>query len=86
MANHDEVMPTYSVSFRIQRITTEAGFVSVPVTADLILPQADGTGRIDVKRMVERAIEMGHSPEVEWQAESEQVQPHPIQSPPPTAS
>lgn len=86
MANRDEVTPTYSVSFRIQRITTEAGFVSVPVTANLILPRADGTGRIDVTKMVERAIEMRHSPKVEWQAESQQVQPHPIQSPPQKAS
>jgi hypothetical protein len=85
MENSDEVPPTYSVSFRVQRITTEAGFVSVPVTADLLLPQADGAVRIDVTKMVERAIQMGQSSEVEWQAESQQVQPHPIQSPPPKA-
>ncbi|HEV2949388.1 MAG TPA: hypothetical protein VGX70_18580 [Gemmataceae bacterium] len=41
---HDPVVPTYSVSIRLQRTTTEVAFVSVPVTADLMIEQPDGTG------------------------------------------
>ena len=74
---------TYSVSFRLQRTTIEFTFVSVPVTADLLVQQPDGTGQIDVDKMVQRAIEMGKASGVVWQSEEQQVQPHPIQTPPP---
>jgi hypothetical protein len=73
----------YWVSFRLQRTTTEVAFASVPVTADLIMEQHDGTGRIDTTKLVKRAVEMGQEPAVVWQAESQQVQPHPIQMSPP---
>ena len=79
----EPVVPTYSDSFRLQRTTTEVAFVSVPVTADLMTEQPDGTGRIDGARMVQRAVEMGQAPGVAWQPEGRQVQPHPIQTPPP---
>jgi hypothetical protein len=79
----DPVVPTYSVSFRLQRTTTEVAFVSVPMTADLMIEQPVGTGRIDVAKMVQRAIEVGQAPGIAWQPESQQVQPHPIQTPPP---
>jgi len=79
----DKAVPTYSVSFRLQRTTTEAAFVSVPVTGDLMVEQPDGTGRIDVAKMVERAIEMGQATGITWNVEERQVQPHPIQTPPP---
>lgn len=78
-----EATPTYSISFRLLRTTTEVAFISVPVTADLIVEQPDGTGRIDVERFVQRAVELGHATGVVWQAEEQQVQPHPIQTPPP---
>lgn len=79
----DPVIPTYSISLRIQRTTTEVAFVKVPVTPDLIIEQPDGTGRIDVDKMVRRAVEMGQAPEVAWQREEQLVHPHPIQTPPP---
>jgi hypothetical protein len=75
--------PTYSVSFRLLRTTTEVAFVSVSVTADLIVEQPDGTGRIDSAKMVQRALELGQSPDVVWYPQDQQVQPHPIQKPPP---
>jgi hypothetical protein len=40
----DPVAPTYSVSFRVQRTTTEFSYVSVPVTADLMIEHAAGIG------------------------------------------
>jgi hypothetical protein len=83
MAGADSQGPTYSVSFRLQRTTTEFAFVSVPVTADLLVEQSDGTGRIDVNKMIARAIELGQAPDVPWQPEERHVRPHPIQMPPP---
>ena len=79
----DPVAATYSISLRLQRTTTEFAFVSVPVTADLMIDQPDGTGRMDVEKMVQRAIEMGHAHGVAWHHEEQHVQPHPIQMPPP---
>jgi hypothetical protein len=72
----------YSVSFRLQRTTTEFAFVSVPVTGDLMVKQPDGTARIDVAKMVQRAIEMGRDSGVAWQPEGQYIEPHPIQTPP----
>ena len=83
MVTADSDGPTYSVSFRLQRTTTEFAFVSVPVSADLMLAQPDGTGRIDVAKIVQRAVEMGLASDVAWQQENRQILPHPIQTPPP---
>lgn len=77
-----EGVPTHSISVRLQRTTTEFAYVSVPVTDDLMDEQADGTGRIDVATMVQRAIEMGGAAGVAWHPEEQRVQPHPIQAPP----
>jgi hypothetical protein len=48
-----------------------------------MIQQADGTGRIDGARMVQQVIELGSAAGVPWQLEEQQVQPHPIQTPPP---
>ena len=76
---------TYSVSLRLQRTTTEFAFVSVPLTADLTIAKPDGTGQIDVEKMVQRAVEMGQAADIPRELESQQVQPHLIQTPPPEA-
>jgi hypothetical protein len=81
-----EQAETFSVSIRVQRTTTEEAFVSVPVTPDLIVTQPDGTGRIDTGKLFSRAVEMGHESSVVWQTETQEVQLHPIQVPPPSAS
>jgi hypothetical protein len=41
-----------SVQFRLQRVTTEYCYINVPVTSDLMIPQPDGTGRLNVESMV----------------------------------
>jgi hypothetical protein len=79
----DETALTYSISFRLQRTTTEFTFVSVPVSPDIMIEQPDGTGRIDVAKLVQRAVVMGQAAGVAWQTEERQVRPHPIQTPPP---
>jgi hypothetical protein len=78
-------METYSISFRLRRTTTETAFIKVPVTDDILLEQPDGTARIDPEKIVQRVIELGKAPEVLWQSETQQVEPHPIQTPPPWA-
>jgi hypothetical protein len=55
----------------------------VPVTADLLVEQLDGAGRLDVDKLVQRAIEMGRAEGVAWQPEEQLVYPHPTQTPPP---
>jgi hypothetical protein len=64
-------------------MTMEFAFVKVPVTADIVIRQPDGTGRIDGARMVQRAIELASASDLIWQIEDQQVEPHPIQTPPP---
>jgi hypothetical protein len=81
MADSEEA--TYSVSFRLQRITTEDAFVSVPISADTTVMQSDGKGRLDVPKMVQKAIQMGQAPDVLWKIESQNVEMHPLQIPPP---
>ena len=74
--------PTYSVSIRLQRTTTEHAFVSVPVTSDLAIDSGDGTARIDTDKLMQRATEMGIALGNGWQIEERHVRPHPIQTPP----
>jgi hypothetical protein len=52
-------------------VTTEFTHVSVPVTPDIMIQQADGTGRIDGARMVQRAIELGSAAGVTWRLEEQ---------------
>ncbi len=73
----------YSVSFRLQRTTTEVAFVSVPLTTDLVARQPDGSERLDVEKLSQRAVELGQTVGTSWQPESQQVQLHPIQIPRP---
>ena len=46
----DEAIPNYSISFRLQRTTTEFAFVRVPVTGDLMIEQPGGPRRSMVPR------------------------------------
>jgi hypothetical protein len=71
----------YSVNIRLKRVTIEYAYVIVPVTDDMIKPVSQGEGRIDVERVMRRAIQMGQSPGLAWYPESRVVEPHPIQKP-----
>jgi hypothetical protein len=82
---NSEAPSHHSISFRLQRVTTEFSFVKVPVTGDVLDQQADGTGRINVERMLQQAVALGALPDVVWQVEEQRVQPHPIQTQPPDA-
>lgn len=82
MVGRGDRMPTYSISVRLQRTTTEECFVSVPVTDDVMQePDADGVMRLDAAKVIAAAVELGEA-SAEWTQESRQVTPHPIQKPP----
>ncbi|MFT3883167.1 MAG: hypothetical protein QM703_26390 [Gemmatales bacterium] len=81
MESEEPVKKTYSVQFRVRRVKTEYCYINVPVTSNLMIPQPDGTGRLNVDRMVERASEISLSSGVKWYTESEDLGPHPIQKP-----
>jgi hypothetical protein len=75
-------METYSVALRLQRVTVEYAYVSVPVTSDIVTEHEDGTARIDPTKLVQQAVEIGSASGVKWHQESVDVQPHPMQKPP----
>lgn len=73
---------SYSISLRLRRITVEYAYVNVPVVGDVVKPDEQGLGRIDVAELTRRAIEMGQRPEVAWYREEQRVEPHPLQKAP----
>jgi hypothetical protein len=75
-------METYSVSWRLQRITVEHAYVSVPITDELICEQPDGSGRINVELMTQRALELAAQSGVDWYPEEQRLRVHPIQKAP----
>jgi hypothetical protein len=77
---------TYSICFRLRRITIEDAFVRVPVTTEVFKasPEEDGTLRLDTERLVKAAMNLGDDAKTEWVAEGPAtVELHPIQGPPP---
>lgn len=76
-------MSTYCIQIRLQRTTTDNTIVLVPVTADVIIQNPDGTATINADRVLELATEIASSPTTEWFPEGCQIQPHPIQQPTP---
>ncbi len=73
--NLTEGAQNVAIQFRLLRITIDFGYVSVEVTPDLI--QADN--RLDVDKLMQRAIEMGQSPLMVWYGEGQEIDPHPTQ-------
>jgi hypothetical protein len=76
-------MDTYSISVRLRRVTTEDGFVSVPVTQAVMQAHAepDGTQRLDAEKVFAEAVRLGvELPD--WNTEELQVSVHPIQQAP----
>jgi hypothetical protein len=76
---------TYSVSFRLQRVTTETAHVSVPLSEDLWQPNPDGSGTftINTEKLLATAIELGRLPSTRWTVDGDVlITPHPVQTPP----
>lgn len=73
---------TYSISVRLRRTTTEEGYVSVPVTEDLMQAEAapDGTRFLDGEKVLAAALNL--TPPNGWLPETSEVEVHPIQKEP----
>jgi hypothetical protein len=78
-----ETPETYSLALRVRRVTYEDAYVSVTVTNDILRKGDDGTFGIDFEAFVAEAIRISHDPNVEWEIETSQIEPHPIQGPKP---
>jgi len=75
---------TFSVSVRLQRVTTETAHVSVPLSEELfqLNPNGSGTNTIDAEKLIAAAIELGRHPATHWSVEGQVViAPHPVQTP-----
>ena len=77
-------MNTYSISVRLQRITTEEYYVSVPVTGAVMADQPDSDGRhhLDGAKVFDAAVELGRTTSDGWLVESREIVVHPIQKAP----
>jgi len=76
---------TFSVSVRLQRVTTETTHVSVPLSAELLQPNPDGSGTktINTEKLREAAINLGRIPSTVWSVEGAIVITlHPLQTSP----
>jgi len=74
---------TFSISVRLQRVTTETAHVSVPLSQELFHSNPDGSETVDGERVIAAAIELGRNPDIRWSVEGEVVvTPHPLQTPP----
>jgi hypothetical protein len=74
---------TFSVSVRLHRVTTETTHVSVPLSAELLQPNPDGSGTktIDTEKLREAAINLGKIPSTVWSVEGEVlITLHPLQT------
>jgi hypothetical protein len=69
-------MATYSIQYRVQRITTERGYVSVPVSGDVM----GDDGKLDVDKIRLVALELARA-DIKWHVETVTIDVHPIQGP-----
>jgi hypothetical protein len=76
---------SFSVSFRMHRVTTETAHVSVLLTPELMQPNANepGTEKINVERLVQAALDQARLPSTVWKLDGEtEIALHPVQTPP----
>jgi len=71
--------PSYSVRYRLQRITREAASVSVPIAPDLLTDDR----RINTEKVAQLAVKLGTDPSTPWEADGESaISLRPFQLPP----
>ena len=81
---------TFSISVRVQRVTTESAHISVPVTVDLMQTDSDGevivneqgNSSLDAKKVFAQAIELSANHHQWVQDGTSSVHVHPVQTPP----
>jgi hypothetical protein len=72
-----------SLSVRLRRVRTETATVSVPITDGVISPDAEGSRKIDVDKVIEAALRLGNLDSTHWDIEKDpEITLHPIQTPP----
>jgi hypothetical protein len=71
-------MATYSIQYRVQRITTERAYVQVPVTGAVM---SVDDGKLDVDKVRAAALALAAEPGVKWHVETVAIDVHPIQGP-----
>jgi hypothetical protein len=72
---------THSIMLRLRRVTVEDAYVAVPVTGSILIPDEEGTLRVNPDAFVTEAIRISGDPRVEWEVESTTTEPHPVQRP-----
>jgi hypothetical protein len=75
---------SYSISFRLRRIRTQAARVSVPITAEVLLPDDEnGSRKLDVEKLVQAAVALGREASTDWKQDGDdEIQLHPVKTPP----
>ncbi|HVY67723.1 MAG TPA: hypothetical protein VHA30_02430 [Patescibacteria group bacterium] len=83
--NKDDKHPIekLSVQVTLQRIIKQVKFVSVEVQEDDWITEADGSGHLDGKKILEKGVELGKNDQEGWEDESVEVILNPIQRPAP---
>lgn len=73
---------TLSLSVRLRRRRSEAAYVSVPITEEVLLQSDEGEGKkIDVDKIIAAALQLGKLESMKWEIEGEpEIQLHPIQN------
>ena len=71
---------TYSISLRIQRVTYEDAYLSIPVTELITSEKEDGSIGIDFDKLVQEAIKISSDERVDWQMEKGTIGAHEIQN------
>lgn len=77
---HDDA--SRSISIRLRRQTVEYAYVNVPVEGDLVRPDEQGVGGINLEELSRRCVEMGQDGQVLWYREDQRIEPHPLQKAP----
>jgi hypothetical protein len=83
MADDQDDKRTYSIALRLRRTIHEDAYVRVPVSTKTAKPNDKGQYSLDWEALVAEAIRISGHPTVDWQMESEETAPHPIQRPMP---
>jgi len=74
---------SFSVSFRLQRVTIASAHVSITVTAELMQASVNepGIASINTEKLGQAAIDQGRLPSTAWSLDGEPViTPHPVET------
>lgn len=72
-----------SVLVRVQKVTYEDAYISVPLVGDVIKINPDNSTEMDMDAFTEQAIRISENEKVAWKIESITTDLHPIQGPKP---